>query len=127
MDKFSFENMPQLKVLSDEQVKEMHEKALYVLENLGIVFAYDEALDLLEEAGCGVDRETKKVKFPRELVEKCIKSAPSTFDLYDREGNFYCTFGDGKTRFNPGSSAGNVLESDGETVRLSAWLQRLYL
>lgn len=119
MNKFTFDNMLQLRVLSNEQVKEMHEKALYVLENLGIIFAYDEALDLLEGAGCEVDRTTQKVKFPREVVENAIKSAPSTFDLYDRNGEFYCTFGDGKTRFNPGSSAGNVLESDGETVRLS--------
>lgn len=119
MDKFKFDTLPQLRVLNDDQIKEMHEKAMYVLENLGIIFAYDRALDVLEEAGCTVDRETQKVKFPRELVEKCIESAPGSFDLYDREGNFYCTFGDGKTRFNPGSSASNVLESDGETVRLS--------
>ena len=45
MNKFTFDNMPQLRVLGNEQVKEMHEKALYVLENLGIIFAYDEALD----------------------------------------------------------------------------------
>ena len=119
MEKFKFDETLQLKILTKSQVESMHEKALYVLENLGIIFAYEEALDLLEQAGCDVDRETQKVKFPRELVEKCITSAPSTFDLYDREGNFYCTFGDGKTRFNPGSSASNVLESDGDTVRLS--------
>lgn len=119
MEKFKFDESLQLKILSEAQVKEMHEKALHVLENLGIIFAYEEALDLLEEAGCSVDRQTQKVKFPRELVEKSILSAPGTFDLYDREGNFYCTFGDGRTRFNPGSSASNVLESDGDTVRLS--------
>lgn len=120
MSKFEYDESLQLKILTEDQVKEMHETALHVLENLGIIFAYDEALDILEKAGCTVDRETQKVKFPRDLVEKCIKSAPASFDLYDREGNFYCTFGDGKTRFNPGSSASNVLESDGETVRLSS-------
>lgn len=117
--KFTFGSMPQLRVLTDNQVEEVHEKAMYVLENLGIVFDYDEALDILENAGCTVDRETKKVKFPRAVVEKCIETAPKTFDLYDREGNFYCQFGDGKTRFNPGSSSGNVLADDGQTVRLS--------
>ena len=106
-------------VLTEEQMDQMHEEALRVLENLGIIFDYSEALDILENAGCRVDRETKKVYFPRAIVEKAIETAPSTFDLYDREGNFYCTFGDGKTRFNPGSSASNVLEADGDTVRLS--------
>lgn len=119
MSKFDFHSLPQLRVLTDAQIDEMHEKALYVLENLGIIFAYDKALDILENAGCSVDRETQKVKFPRSVVEKAISTAPGTFDLYDREGNFYCTFGDGKTRFNPGSSAGNVLANDGITARPS--------
>ena len=119
MGKFEFDKTQQIHVLSEEQVKTVHEKALYILENMGMTFAYEEALDYLEGAGCEVDRETQKVKFPRELVEKCIESAPATFDLYDRNGEFYCTFGDGTTRFNPGSSAGNVLDHDGETARLS--------
>ncbi|MDD4378080.1 MAG: trimethylamine methyltransferase family protein, partial [Eubacteriales bacterium] len=119
MEKFAYENLPQFRILTESQIEEVHENAIKVLENLGIVFAYDEALELLENAGCQVDKETQKVKFPRKLVEKCIESAPGTFDLYDRNGEFYCTFGDGKTRFNPGSSAGNLLAGDGETVRLS--------
>lgn len=119
MRKFEFDEIMQLKIMSESQVKEIHEKAMNVLADLGMIFAYDEALDLLEAAGCTVDRQTQKVKFPRELVEKSIETAPAMFDLYDREGNFYCTLGDGKTRFNPGSSSSNVLESDGHTVRLS--------
>ncbi len=119
MEKVAYENLPQFRILTESQIEEVHENAIKVLENLGIVFAYDEALELLENAGCQVDKKTQKVKFPRKLVEKCIESAPGTFDLYDRNGEFYCTFGDGKTRFNPGSSAGNLLAGDGETVRLS--------
>lgn len=119
MGKFNFDSMPQLRVLTDAQIEEMHEKAMHLLESLGIVFAYDKAIDILEDAGCSVDRETNKVKFPRALVEKCIETTPRSFDLYDREGNFHCTFGDGKTRFNPGSSAGNVLINDGITSRPS--------
>lgn len=119
MSKFEFNNMPQFRILNDNQIEEMHENAIDLLENLGIIFAYDEALKILENAGCDVDWETQKVKIPREIVEKCISSAPSSFKLFDRNGNEYCTFGDGKTRFNPGSSASNVLDHDGSTVRLS--------
>lgn len=119
MKKFTFDNLPQLRVLTNSQIEEMHEKAMYVMANLGIIFADDEALRILEDAGCIVDKETQKVKFPRDIIEKCIELAPRTFDLYDREGNFYCTFGDGNTRFNPGSSAGNMLADDGKTVRPS--------
>ncbi|MBK5253059.1 MAG: trimethylamine methyltransferase family protein [Peptostreptococcaceae bacterium] len=119
MKKFEFDNMPQFRILNDNQVEEMHENAIDLLENLGIVYAYDEALKILENGGCEVDWDTQKVKIPREIVEKCICSTPSQFKLYDREGNEYCDFGDGKIRFNPGSSACNVLDHDGSTVRLS--------
>ena len=119
MGKFKYDESMQFKILTEEQVQKVHEQAMYVLENMGMVFAYEPALKYLEDAGCKVDYESQKVWFPRDLVERCIESAPATFDLYDREGNYYCTFGDGKTRFNPGSSASNVLDQDGITSRLS--------
>ena len=120
MSKFIYDNGPGLKVLNEEQVKQVHSEALRVLENMGIIFDNEDAREVLRNAGCRVDEETKKVYFPTELVNKCIETAPETFDLYDRNGEYYCTFGDGKTRFNPGSSSSNILESDGKTVRLSA-------
>ena len=120
MSKFVFDNSPGIKVLTEDQVKKVHQEALRVLENMGVIFDYPEAREVLRNAGCRVDEETKKVYFPPELVNKCIETAPETFDLYDRKGEYYCTFGDGKTRFNPGSSSSNILESDGKTVRLSA-------
>ncbi|HKK94927.1 MAG TPA: trimethylamine methyltransferase family protein [Anaerovoracaceae bacterium] len=119
MSKFEFSNMPEFTILNEKQIKDMHENAIDLLENLGIIFQYDEALKIMENGGCEVDWDTKKVKIPRQIVEKSIKDAPSSFKLYDRNGDEYCTFGDGKTRFNPGSSAGNVLDHDGTTVRLS--------
>ena len=117
MSKFIFDNSPGLKVLTEEQVKKVHEEALRVLENMGVIFDYPEAREALRNAGCKVDEETKKVYFSPELVNKCIETAPETFDLYDRNGDYYCTFGDGKTRFNPGSSSSNVLEPDNHTAK----------
>lgn len=119
MGKFTFESLPQLRILSNSEIELMHENAIRVLENAGVAFAYEEALDILEEAGCTVDRETQKVRFPRDLIEKCIETAPSSFDLYDRDGNYYCKFGDSQSRFNPGSSAGFMLADDGVTARPS--------
>lgn len=119
MGKFTFESLPQLKILSNSQIEQVHENAIRVLENVGIVFAYDEALDILEDAGCIIDRETKRVKFHKALIEKCIETAPNSFDLYDRDGNCYCRFGDSQSRFNPGSCSGLILAEDGITVRPS--------
>ena len=62
MKKFIYDESMQFRIMTEKQVKEVHESALYVLENLGMIFAYEEALRLLEKAGCEVDYESQKVK-----------------------------------------------------------------
>lgn len=119
MSKFSFENLPQLQVISHDQILEIHKSALEILESTGVRFEYHEALALLKGAGCQVDFETMVAKIPPRLVEDSVCNVPETFSLYDREGNFYCEFGDGQPRFNPGSSSVLVLDRDGKTSRSS--------
>lgn len=119
MSKFSFNNLPRRQILEHNQIMEVHEKALDILEQTGVVFESEEALELLYSAGCKIEKESKCAKIPATLVEACIRSTPETFSLYDREGQFYCEFGDGKPRFNPGSSSVLVLDQDGKTSRSS--------
>jgi trimethylamine---corrinoid protein Co-methyltransferase len=66
-----------------------------------------------------VNFETMMASIPAKLVEDSIRKAPESFSMYDREGNFYCEFGDGQPRFNPGSSSVLVLDRDGQTSRSS--------
>ncbi len=119
MSKFSFDNLPQLQIINHDQIKVIHENALEILESSGVRFEYPKALEILGGAGCQVDFDTMTVKIPRTIVENSVKTAPETFSLYDREGNFYCEFGDGQPRFNPGSSSVLVLDKDGTTSRSS--------
>lgn len=119
MSKFSFENLPQLQIINHDQILQIHRNALEILENTGVRFEFHDALALLEKAGCQVDYDSQIAKIPGQLVEDSINSAPETFSLYDREGDFYCEFGDGKPRFNPGSSSVLVLDQDGKTSRTS--------
>lgn len=120
MAKFSFDNLTQQsRLLTNEQILQIHNNALDVLENVGVYFDSYEALDILAEAGCKVDKDTKIVKFPPSLVIKAIESAPEKFKLYDREGNFYTEVGGNKVHFDPCSTPANVLTSDGVTVRQS--------
>ena len=119
MPKFSFTGMPMLKILEPGQIEQIHETALSVLESCGVFFDSDEAIRILAEAGCGVDKEKKIAKFPRDLVIRCIELAPETFKLYSREGEFYTEVGGNTPNFYPGSCPANILESDGVTVRNS--------
>jgi ribose transport system permease protein len=71
--------------LNQDQVREIHSKSIKILEELGMVVHHEGALQLLKEAGAFV--EADKVFIPAAMVENAIRTAPSRFTLYDRNGN----------------------------------------
>jgi trimethylamine--corrinoid protein Co-methyltransferase len=119
MAKFSFENRPQLSLLTDSEVKRIHKEALEILEHVGVFYNSREALDALAMAGCRVDQKNRIVRFPPSLIKRCIESAPERFNLYDREGKFYAELGGDRVLFNPCSTTVNVLAGDNRSVRNS--------
>ena len=115
MAKFSFASMAGSRVLADEQIVLIHENALALLNSHGVYFNHDEARGFLAEAGCIVDDESKIVRFPQEVVNKAIRSAPETFDLYDRDGGLYAEVGvKSKPLFLPGGNSPVILTPEGE-------------
>ena len=78
---------PKYEYLPSEGIEKIHDTSLRVLEEFGIAFNHDEAVDILERAGCEVDREALPaplVKFPRAFVLEQIAQAPSEFPIYAR-------------------------------------------
>ena len=75
---------PSLKYLSDQEVKRVHEKALEMLEDLGMKFEGQEARDYFEKAGANVEGDI--VKIPRKIIEDGLKTVPKReeFTLYGR-------------------------------------------
>ena len=73
------------KVLSERDIVKIHEAALEVMEETGVKFPSHRALDVLEEAGCSVDRETMVAKLPSDLVMKTLRQAPTRFLLAGRD------------------------------------------
>lgn len=73
--------------MPNEGIETLHETSMRVLEEFGIAFNHERAVDILEQAGCDVDREALPaplVKFPREFVMEQIARAPREFTLYAR-------------------------------------------
>ncbi|MCK8823725.1 trimethylamine methyltransferase family protein [Fuchsiella alkaliacetigena] len=70
-----------LEVLSDEQCQEILSAAMQVLEQTGVVYHYQEALEIMEDAGCYVDGN--RVRIPTKLVEKALRTVPSRVTLYN--------------------------------------------
>lgn len=78
---------PKYNYLPPEGIEKIHETTMRVLEEFGIAFNHDEAVDVLERAGCDVDRDAipaPLVKFPRGLVLEQIARAPREFTMHAR-------------------------------------------
>lgn len=73
-----------LEIFSDADLDDIHRSTLEVLEHTGVFVESDEALDVLSDGGCRVDRETKTVKFPPHIVEDAIRWSPSSVRLCGR-------------------------------------------
>ncbi len=76
---------PQFRLLSDDQIEEIHYAALQILERTGVAFdTCAEALKLLGEAGADISDPTR-VKIPSHLVEHALRSAPKSITIYNRD------------------------------------------
>jgi trimethylamine---corrinoid protein Co-methyltransferase len=77
-----------LGLLDDVEVRQIHEATLDVIENVGVKFHSQNALDVLEAHGATVDRETTVAKIPGELVERAMSTVPSSFVLGARNPEY---------------------------------------
>lgn len=70
-----------LKVLSEDEKAQIHERTLRILAETGIQVNTEKGRKYLKDAGAEVDENTKFVKFPRALVEESLRLAPKDFTL----------------------------------------------
>lgn len=77
---------PKYRILTEPQIKQLHEATLELLETAGVKVMLPEAVDMLDGAGCQVV-DDNIVRIPGNLVEDCINSAPSEIRIYNRLGH----------------------------------------
>jgi trimethylamine--corrinoid protein Co-methyltransferase len=92
---------PFLRVLSEEQIFEIHSATVEVMSGIGLVIKEEESIKLLKEAGAIVEGEL--VKIPERLLRAALSTAPSKIQLYDRLGRRSMCLEQGKTHFGTGS------------------------
>lgn len=109
---------PKLQFLTDATVQRVIEEAYSLLLDPGVRVHYDEALDLLAEAGADVDRSSRVARFPRWLVEKALETAPSSFYLYDLDGNPKVHYGGDDVHYDPGSAAIEIADYGAKESRV---------
>lgn len=99
-------------VISADQVEAIHNTSMRVLEELGIEFLSDTALERLKAAGADVNFSTKLVHFDRALVEELVAKAPSEFTLTPRNPDRAVTFGGNHIAFNSVGGPPNASDLD---------------
>jgi trimethylamine--corrinoid protein Co-methyltransferase len=74
--------------LSEQQLDDFQEATLQVLEETGVQFPSQEALDVFIAHGAQVDPATQVVKIPRSMVMEAMAKVPRTFVMGAREAAF---------------------------------------
>lgn len=110
-------NPEPLAVLSQDEVREIHEAALDVLAGCGVYVDYPRALEHLAANGADVDFGTGRARLGRPLIERALASCPSSFTLHDRDGGEVLRVGGDEVHFAVSSCA--VRFQEGVTVRPS--------
>ena len=97
------------RILSVEQIKQVHEYALQLLEVVGCTVQCEEALDILGHVGCDISLPSR-VKIPRKLVLESIEMAPKKFQVYDRDGNPAMSIESDHSFYGTGSDCPNTID-----------------
>jgi trimethylamine---corrinoid protein Co-methyltransferase len=73
-----------IRFLSADEMQRIHEAAKTVLEKVGVKVGSQTALDCLSDYGCHVDRDSKIVTFPEQVVEACVDRMRTQYADPDR-------------------------------------------
>ncbi len=120
----------QIQVLSTDEQTQIHERSLKLLENTGLRVLSEPGRKLLAKAGAEVNATTQMVRFPRALVEECIRLAPKKFKLGGRRPGWDLEMNIGECSLLADGGAVSVL--DWETGEISPgtfddWIKATHL
>jgi trimethylamine--corrinoid protein Co-methyltransferase len=115
---------PAIKVLTRQQIETIHKYSLEILSTTGIRVDSLQARKLFAKA-LDVSDSDRIVRIPAQLVDRALKTAPSTVDIYDRRGNIQFQLGNCKrpqTRFGIGVT--NLYYQDPATDAVTAFTRK---
>ncbi len=104
-------SVPTLSYLSDEDMKKIHNSSLKILEVTGSKIHHPAIVDLLRDNGANVTSDGLAY-FPERLITKCLKLAPETITVYDREQNPAMILEKNNVYFGTGSDCQYLVNSE---------------
>lgn len=100
-----------MQVLSEGEQAQIHERTLEILASTGVRVDTEHGRRFLGQAGAEVDESSCIVRFPRDVVETALRSAPKRFTLGARRPGW-------DLELNAG---GSTLTVDGEATSVHDW------
>jgi len=97
------------RLLSPQQIQQVHELALQLLEKVGCSVQCEEALEILGMAGCDV-KNPHRVKVPRKMVNEAISAAPKKIQVYHRDGKLAMTLDQDCCYYGTGSDCPKMID-----------------
>ena len=78
---------PKLTLLRHEDVERIISSAYDLLSTIGVRVMHADALQILSDHGASVNFSTQVARMPQSLVEKCLKTVPSSLEFYNFKGD----------------------------------------
>jgi len=100
----------QMEVLSQEEIRLIHEATLEILEQEGVVVLSDFIRYFLAEKGLPVDHNSGVVRIPSSVATACLQQVPSSFALYSVDDQPWKRIGQGDPLFACGHNAVFLLD-----------------
>jgi trimethylamine--corrinoid protein Co-methyltransferase len=101
-----------VEILSADQIEAIHEASLRIVEEYGLQFLHDEALDILAAAGAKVSRETKIARIDRGLLLERLATTPSEVRVHARNPERDVTVGGAHINFSSVAGPPNCSDLD---------------
>src|SRR5512133_2412557 len=96
------------RVLSDADIEKIYQATLECLERTGVNVLNVEARDLFAKAGAKVDGV--RVRIPRQVIKKTLKTCPNGFTLWGRDGQMRMEVFPGQVHFGPGLTSSYFID-----------------
>jgi trimethylamine--corrinoid protein Co-methyltransferase len=110
---------PALRVLDDDLTTRIVDEAKRILFETGVEVRGAALRERLLDAGLPQDASGERILFPPDAVERALEQAPSSFTLYDRDGEPHADLGGDRVHFVPGSSGLRVTDHRTGETRLA--------
>jgi trimethylamine--corrinoid protein Co-methyltransferase len=108
---------PHLRILSDEQRRNIFRATLSCLQRTGVEVHNQEARQLLFDAGAEIDNH--RVRIPSHIIETTLIDAPDTFTIYGQNQQWDMLIESGQVRFGPGPTCTYFMDPETGKKRLT--------